>query len=1121
MKLNVLSILLVFTGYALANDVEILWTYVPPAGYVDASPALGDLTGNGQDEIVLCTTAGITVALTAKQEEIWRYEMRGPITIPPSVGNVQGDDQIEVVVMNRQGQIHCLDGRTGVLLWTFDLPSRLDWGETALVLADIDGDSRLEIVTGDRAGNVVCLTGTGEQRWMYKGDHGSTYAPIVVDLDGDGYKEILIGGSDVPLVCLSFMGQILWRLDEGMGGSPLIYDIDHNKSPEILLGINENFTVLDARGSTLWSFPLKRTIDSAITIADADNDGDVEIYAIDLSGTFVSLTPQGKTRWSTTVEARARRSPSVGDVDGDGINEILVAGYSGALHVFEPDGRLQSRIPVPGGVNSTATLVRLEDGTPGVLIPVCNEAVRMLRFPGATKHAELLWREHRYDSHRNGPPMESVTNIPISIQADFGNLYAGPNLFTVTVMNPECRVLEVRLEASREAETPSLSVISSSMAQIENRLSYTVPSDVAINLSLQCTVSESGKILARKSHSAYLAPFAKELADSTRLTEEIADLLSRLPDRRGLEEHACVYAKEEATIRSLVQQSVGGSEEERLEIRNALHTLLESMKQLHRIASAAQEIIQNGYTTLYTCGANPWAPFGGFEELIERRFGEPVVTVDAFAGETESAAVNVFNLSGRARTFRVELSPLSNGKEFRPAHECLSLHEVINVPTELGDTSADALPLLNGGNLLQVPAWDARQLWITIVTKNLEPGTWSGYIRLKSLEAVPVETQHALAITVWPSRLPEKQPLSLCHWGYVHRSAIKDFPDAALIDQIVHGTNVFVGTFFPKATYDEQGNLVGSLDFEAHDAYVRSHAPHGKILFCGYQYALQGPGDFDSEAYGKAHIAWLRQWVAHLKELGIDYSGFALYPVDEPGLNDGLVEHYIRMAELAREADPKILMYTDPVGRITEDELRRMLPLVDIWCPNRNGLILDKNNTSKLDLILKSGKTVWMYECDGNAKHQSPLGYYRGQAWLAWHYGITGIGFWSYCTSEDDPWFRPGMRHDYLLVYPGQGVVSSKRWEAVRDGIEDYSMLWYLRKKTELADPNVSQDILAEAKALMTQEARMIAGYCGLDFDTLPGAEGPTGVRRIADTQWQKIRSVRQEIARLLQALPQ
>jgi hypothetical protein len=378
-----------------------------------------------------------------------------------------------------------------------------------------------------------------------------------------------------------------------------------------------------------------------------------------------------------------------------------------------------------------------------------------------------------------------------------------------------------------------------------------------------------------------------------------------------------------------------------------------------------------------------------------------------------------------------------------------------------------------------------------------------------------------LKIKIWDSKLPDKQDLKLCHWGYVHSSVLKDQPEEALQDQIRHGTNVFVATqdFSPKASFDEQGNLTGKLDFTRHDAYVKQHAPHGVILFFNYQVSLKGPAERFTPVWDKAYAQWLSTWFQHLQDMNIGYDNFALYPIDEPGLAEGLVDQFITYAKTIRRVDPKVLIYTDPVAQATIQDLRNMAPYVDIWCPNRNGYLLEQGS-EKLAFIKSTGKMVWTYECEGNAKHQSPLGYYRAQSWLVWHHGLTGIGFWSYCTSRYDPWYTPVGGNDYLLIYQGKGVVTSKRWEAIRDGIEDYGMLRELQNAMEQTQNKDRPDIISVAKKLLNEQATEIAQFCGLDKQgTLPGLSGAEELRRIEDIRWQIIKNVRRKIAELLGSL--
>jgi outer membrane protein assembly factor BamB len=1113
-RIGWIALLALATAHAGAQQVA--WTYTPPAGYVDISPAFGDVNGDGRTDIVIGTTAGAIITLDAQGKEIWRHRTRDAVCIPPTIADVTGDGLPDVLAVNRLGEIVCLSGRTGDLIWNAALPSPPQWGATSLAVGDLHGDGALEIVTGTRDGSIVCLAGaSGDQEWIYHGDFGRVMSPAIADLNGDGQPEVLIGTEKVSLLCLSATGKELWRRNEGAAGSPFVYDAGGKGGLRIFCGIGKKLCALDANGTTLWSYPMNREIDSAIAIADADGDGEPEVYAVDLSGHVVSLTLSGKLRWTAEVGQRARRSPAIADVDGDGKLEILVAGYSGAIHVFDPQGQLKVRVPLPGPSNGTPTPVVLNDRL-CVVVPVGGAPLQVLRWPGSRPDARILWAECRCDAWRSGAVVPPVNPSRAHLTLDVSGSPTGKVRAKITLNNPERRALTVRVETIREDGETHLSQSRSAKEHISRLLSYRMPRAGTAKLTVTCRVLDGTQTVARRSSTLYLNAFTKEVAEISKAIQSAQARVPKLLDAKGVEDRACLLATKLDALRPHISGPEPITDSERVVYRKTLAGLMAEANAVSELASFAEEAAAAG-STIKICEANPWAPFGHLDELAEGRAKSKDLSVFAFEDETESAALNVFNLSSQTRTFRVKIDALTQKGKTVPARDAVKVFVVLDVPTERCDMQADALSPLGVARVLEVPAWSARQLWLNVNSRSLPAGNWKSRIQLRSLDVVPVEATATLSVTIASARLPEKQVLRNCGWGYVESSMLKDHPAEALADQVAHGTDVYVGTFFPKARFDADGNLVGEIDYRQHDAYVKQHAPHGIILFCGYQGALQGPAAAGSAAYRKAHILWLRAWVKHLAELGVGYGGFALYPVDEPGLSQGLVNAYLLQAKLAREADPRIQMYTDPVGGISEDELREMLPYVDIWCPNRSGLVLDKKNQAKLDIIMHSGKSVWMYECADNAKHQSPLGYYRAQAWLAWQHQMTGIGFWSYCTSQDDPWFVPKLRYDYLLVYPGNGVVSSKRWEAVRDGIEDYGMLALLRQKLEARNASAKAEDVAAAKRLLGEEAAVAGGFCKIeDEGTL--MDFPR-MRRIEDQRWNYLQRCRRELARLLGAL--
>ncbi|MCK5458125.1 MAG: hypothetical protein KAI45_13435, partial [Melioribacteraceae bacterium] len=476
----------------------------------------------------------------------------------------------------------------------------------------------------------------------------------------------------------------------------------------------------------------------------------------------------------------------------------------------------------------------------------------------------------------------------------------------------------------------------------------------------------------------------------------------------------------------------------------------------------------------------------------------------AFQGEYESAAVNVFNFSGSARTLHVGFSEFSGPEEKLSVStdDVFTLCETIDVPTQDATRSADALPELNAGDLLVIPAWEGRQLWIKINSTNLTPGIWKAKIHLKSLDVQFVETEVELNIKIWDVPFPKEQPLSLCNWSGTSK------PEGTFTDQISHGVNVFTQTIPAKIVFNESGEIT-DIDWSDHDAFMESQAAKGTLLFHSLV-SISGSSSAFSPAWLKAYRIFIPQWIKHLKELGYGYDNFAFYPVDEPGLENGKkVNQFMKWAKLVRDIDPSIRIYANPAEQITKDQLKEMNPYVDIWTPHQTHLFPKK----ELNYIQSTNGLLWNYECLENAKNLSPLGYYRGQAWMSWSYGHTGIGFYTYYQGRNF-WFQPESGFEYAMIYEGKGVVTSKRWEAVRDGVEDYTLLYALKNAIDTAEKSrVKNELVEKSKNVLNHKAAVIAKF--IDNNKVNKTDGAVA-RKIADKRWKKITEIRTDIAELL-----
>jgi hypothetical protein len=198
----------------------------------------------------------------------------------------------------------------------------------------------------------------------------------------------------------------------------------------------------------------------------------------------------------------------------------------------------------------------------------------------------------------------------------------------------------------------------------------------------------------------------------------------------------------------------------------------------------------------------------------------------------------------------------------------------------------------------------------------------------------------------------------------------------------------------------------------------------------------------------------LARWISMLKRVmrdgGFEAKDWALYPVDEPnGDNlDKLADLVIRL----RGIDPTLQFYANPsIGRselmLAVPSLWRLTALVDFWQP-RAGATFDMVAT----LLRRRGRPpAWVYDNPRSPARSAPPGCYRAFAGQAFDSGASGLGFWSFSNTNDSSAWTDfdGTQPDWAVVYEAKsGFATSRRWEAFKQGITDFSALSYCARNS-------------------------------------------------------------------------
>ena len=125
-----------------------------------------------------------------------------------------------------------------------------------------------------------------------------------------------------------------------------------------------------------------------------------------------------------------------------------------------------------------------------------------------------------------------------------------------------------------------------------------------------------------------------------------------------------------------------------------------------------------------------------------------------------------------------------------------------------------------------------------------------------------------------------------------------------------------------------------------------------------------------------------------------------------------------------------------------------------------------------------AGKLLWTYAnpVGTGPTRASPYHAYRLPVWRAWKEGMTGFSIWKY---EAGRWDSSGQGNNWGVVYRSDAadcpaevsrqelVVPGKRWEATREGVEDYAYLYLLKTAISGSSLPPGSTVLEEAQSTL------------------------------------------------------
>lgn len=349
--------------YALnAEDGSMLWKYnTHPPGYEgcnDVAPVIVDVDGDLSPEIIVPSSCNPTTFCFRGDGSVkWQTPTAGSDS-PPTVGNIEGDENPEILHGGFDGHVLCLDAATGAINWSLNVNEN-SCIQTAPTMVDLDGDEKLDFVVASWA------FGTDTSRiYAYRGyDHTLLWQkPVsdviyhgtaVSDLDQDGKPELVIGSYNGTLYALNGEdGSEFWSYTYSLqsyyyiGAPATIADLDKDGRCEVLFVNMDIAGCLSDSGSLLWHYEIPGfgTAFRGVVVSDINGDDNSDVVFGTSEGNLITLDgTDGSLIWNFDLASHFGKdfeldhAPLIADFDNDSITEVFIVGGHGEYPNFQND----------------------------------------------------------------------------------------------------------------------------------------------------------------------------------------------------------------------------------------------------------------------------------------------------------------------------------------------------------------------------------------------------------------------------------------------------------------------------------------------------------------------------------------------------------------------------------------------------------------------------------------------------------------------------------------------------------------------------------------------------------------------------------------------------------------
>lgn len=328
------------------------------------NPASGDRDVNGvavsSSTLFFNTDSDRLYSYNINGSQNWEFLANNDLEGAPSLTDLTGDGDLDVVVASESGTVYAVDGNTGQEIWQFQnqmesilgkyeyLSSQAFMSSPALV--DINNDGVRDVLIGGRNAIFYALDGkTGKEIWKYHTESGIHASAMATELGKQLRVIIAEAYSKVSVLDVEGKLQAQYELSAPSGGIQGLFS-SPVYTPQSNIAIASSWWGNSEDG--LWLMPLSTTnqmlpspiflpenrISATPLIADILGLPGSQIIAVTENSKLMATDESGYLMATMTLPASVEATPLIADIDGDAKNELLIAAADGYLYCYETQG---------------------------------------------------------------------------------------------------------------------------------------------------------------------------------------------------------------------------------------------------------------------------------------------------------------------------------------------------------------------------------------------------------------------------------------------------------------------------------------------------------------------------------------------------------------------------------------------------------------------------------------------------------------------------------------------------------------------------------------------------------------------------------------------------------------